>query len=164
MRQTGKSHLHKPPYSIKHHIIKLILYIIESLLKNTIMKKALTVLLAVVTTTSIFAQHNSYEKSRNESRDVPYDNTDNRSVYNSNKHLDKYKEERNRQIDRINDEFNREIESVRKDRSLRHSEKKRRISFLESQRNQRIDEAMARFSPDRNAPYNDRYANNSRKF
>jgi len=127
------------------------------------MKKVLAVLLSVVTTTSIFAQQDYYKNSRTDSRDLSYGQTDNRTVYNSNLHSDDSKE-RDKEIKKINHDYDRQIKSIRKDRSLRNSEKDRRISFVERQRNQRIDEVMARFAPRRNTLHDNRMANNSRKF
>ena len=106
------------------------------------MKKIFTLVFALGTISSVFAQ-----SGHNESRDVIYGHTDYNKVYSASDRHDAFsldKRERDRQIQQINKDFDHQIKVVNKSRSLRSYEKQRQIRMLEAQRAAKIKEVNDR--------------------
>ena len=113
------------------------------------MKKIFTLIVALTTLGSVFAQKGGH-----------YDYNNNRQYAVTNPHNDSYsfRKERDRQLERINQDFDKQIKAVQRNRFLKPYEKERQVRILEAQRGQKLQEVGDRFS-DHPVSYNNRSNN-----
>lgn len=132
------------------------------------MKKMITLSIALIAVTSVFAQYpNSYPNST-ERRDVILGGGNNREVYNnSGSRYDAYNfsaKERDSEIQRINREFEYRMRDVQRDRWMRSSEKSYQTRLLEQQRRQQLKAVKDRFQNSRNRYNNNSYSRTDRRW
>lgn len=126
------------------------------------MKKILTLVLALGTISSVFAQ------SRNDHDRDDHDRDNNRYAQTSNNYGNNYRSysnsyntrERDMQIANINREYEARSYAVRSNRWLRNNEKNRQLYILDNQRAAAISQLNSRYADSRYAGRNDRYYTN----
>ena len=129
------------------------------------MKKLFILLFSLGMLNTVFAQRND-NKDWRDYKDDNYGQSKRNDGYNNDRNSNNsYNiQDRNQKIAEIKREFKDQIEVTKRDRRLSRSEKNRQISMIERQRDYRIDQVNQYYARSNNGRYDDRTANNSRRF